>query len=233
MWTLSRTFESVKTNSVAKWAARMLGLIFLGALGSGLWDAALKPVLLRASYGLMTLSSLGIESFRTGTYEWIATGSTGWASVETLALVTALVISILGAAFAYVLLKSQGLEYKQKLMDGHAGEVPRRSPEEINRLNRRLLKYLRRMVYFMGVVVLLFAGMLFVGLSRASYEYRAVVHFQQALKIASPYLSDTDRSMVESKFAQIHSKSDYVAIMDGLRKTAKEHGQTVPPFNAW
>jgi hypothetical protein len=47
------------------------------------------------------------------------------------------------------------------------------------------------------------------------------------------YLSDSDRSMVESKFAQIHGKAEYVAIVDGLAKTAKEHGQQVPPFNAW
>jgi hypothetical protein len=233
MWIRSRIFQSVKTNSVAKWAARTLGLVFVGALGSGLWDAALKPVLLRASYGLMTLSSLGIESFRTGTYEWIATGSTGWAGVETLALVTGLLITLSGAAFVYVFLNSQELQSKQKLMDGHAGAFPRPSPEEIRKLNRRYLKYLRRMVYFIGVILLLFAGMLFVGLSRASYEFRAVVHFQQALKIASPYLSDTDRSMVESKFAQIHSKSEYVAIVGDLAKTANDHGQHVPAFNAW
>lgn len=75
--------------------------------------------------------------------------------------------------------------------------------------------------------------MMLVDLSRVSYENAAVVHFQQALKIASPYLTDPDRAMIESKFAQTHSKSEYVAIVDGLAKTAKEHGQQVPPFSAW
>jgi hypothetical protein len=72
-----------------------------------------------------------------------------------------------------------------------------------------------------------------VDLSRISFETAAVVHYQQALKIAAPYLTETDRAMVESKFAQIHSKAEYIAILDGLAKTANEHGQQVPPFSAW
>jgi hypothetical protein len=39
--------------------------------------------------------------------------------------------------------------------------------------------------------------------------------------------------MVESKFAQVKSKPEYNEIVDGLAKTAKEHGQTVPSFDAW
>jgi hypothetical protein len=233
MWTRSRIFESVKTNSVIKWTAGALGGIFLGALGSGLWDVALKPALRRASYGLMSLSSLGIESFRTGIYERIATGSTSRAGVLTLALVTTLFVSLLGTAFIYLIQQTMELQRLQNRTNGHADAVPRKSPEEINRLTQRFLRYFRRVLYILSVVILLISGTLLVDLSRAAYESAAVAHFQQALKIASPYLTDTDRATVESKFAQIHSKAEYVAIVDGLAKTAKEHSQQVPPFNAW
>ena len=99
--------------------------------------------------------------------------------------------------------------------------------------NRSDVRRGRRLLYTIGALVLLIAGMFFVDLSRISFETSAVVHFQQALKIASPYLTDTDRALIESKFAQIHSKSEYVAIVDDLAKTAKGHGQHVPPFTAW
>jgi hypothetical protein len=39
--------------------------------------------------------------------------------------------------------------------------------------------------------------------------------------------------MVESKFAQILGKAEYVAIVDDPAETAKEHDQQVPPSSAW
>src|SRR5271155_2727795 len=95
MW----TFESIKKNSIAKWTAGVLGALLLSALGNPLWDVALKPALRRASYGLLSLSSLGIESVRTGIYERIATGSTSRAGVETLSLITLLAVALYGLMF--------------------------------------------------------------------------------------------------------------------------------------
>lgn len=229
MW----TFESVKRNSVIKWVARALGVIVLGALGSGFWETALKPALVHASYGLMSLSSLGIESVRTGIYEQIATGSTSRAGVETMTLITTFALGLSVYIFSDIFLKYMDFRKHQKRPDGGVGSEHRKSPEELDQHSRKLFKTLRRLVYCLGCLILLGSGILFVDLSRVSYEYTAVVHFQQALKIASPYLSDTDRNMVESKFAQIRSKPEYVAIVDDLEKTAKEHGQQVPPFKAW
>lgn len=232
MWARSRILESIKTNSVVKWVAWALGVIVLGALGSGFWETVLKPAFVHASYGLMSLSSLGIESVRTGVYEQIATGSTSRAGVRTMSLITIIAVGLFGLMFIYFLLQYVDLQREQERLDGRTDAEHRKSPEDLKRL-QKLLKIWRRLVYCLGCLVLLQSGMLLVDLSRVSYEYAAVVHFQQALKIASPYLSDTDRNMVESKFAQIHSKPEYVAIVDDLAKTAKEHGQQVPAFNAW
>jgi hypothetical protein len=123
MWTRSRIFESVKTNSVVEWVAWALGVIILGALGSGLWEIALKPALVRASYGLMSLSSLGIESVRTGIYERIATGSTSRAGVQTLLLITLLTVSIAVSIFYSFLLVHVELQRRQKRRDGRADAV--------------------------------------------------------------------------------------------------------------
>ena len=213
MWIRSRIFESVRANSVVKWVAWALGGIVIGALGSGLWDVALKPVLVHASYGLMSLSSLGIESFRTTLYERIATGSTARVDLETFGQVTILMFGFFLAAFLFLFL-SPDKTY----------EDPQESEEKT---------FSRWKVYIAGFMTLLVSGMLMVRVSQATYQTAAVVHFQQVLKIASPYLTDTDRAIVESKFAQINSKAEYVAIMDSLAKTAKEHSQQVPAFNAW
>lgn len=241
MWTRSHTFESAKPKSVVKWAVRALGVIVLGALGSGLWEIALKPGLVRLSYGILSLSTLGLESIRTGIYERVGSGSTSAASLQTMTLLTIFAVVAYLAMFRFMLYAvrddRRDLEqFEQRLAEWEKGNtIPpeNRTAEQILTAMRRDVRRGKRLLYTLGLLVLLLAGMFFVDLSRISFETAAVVHFQQTLRIASPYMTDTDRNMVESKFAQIHSRSEYIAIMDGLANTAKEHGQQVPPFNAW
>ncbi len=235
MW----TFESVKRNSAVKWVLKAAGLIIIGALGSGFWESALKPALVRTSYGILSVSSLGIESVRTGIYERVATGSTNGASLQSIYLLTLFGTIAYGMAFQRVFFyvrqdRRELARIAQRVAERRKENKPEtETVEQILVALRGQVRSGRRVLYIGGAAILLFIGMLLVDLSRINFETAAVVHFQQALKIASPYLTDANRAMVESKFAQIHSKSEYVAIMDGLSKTAKEHGQQVPPFNAW
>lgn len=157
-------------------------MIVPGALGSGLWESALKPTLVHASYGLMSLSSLGIESVRTGIYERIATGSTSRASVLTLGQITLLTVSLYALMFTYFLLKYGDLQSHQKRLDGRAGAEHRESLEELIQQMRKLLKLLQGVLYRWGFLILLLSGMLLVDLSRTLYENAAVVYFQQAPK---------------------------------------------------
>jgi hypothetical protein len=233
--------ESVKANAVVKWVAWAVGVIVLGALGSGFWEIVLKPALVHASYGLMSLSSLGIESVRTGIYERIATGSTARAGLWGLALLTILMVTFFVLMFGALLVlmaktrqQHDRLEWRAATRDGKTNAAePHETAEQTLQAGRRSIKNNRWAAYGVGFMVFLTVGMLLVQLSREIYQTAAVMHFQQALKIASPYLSDTDRAIIESQFAQIHSKSEYVAIVDGLAKTASEHGQQVPTFTAW
>jgi hypothetical protein len=229
MW----TFERVRKNSFIKWVTSVLGVIVISALASVLGEVAFKPVLIRTSYALMSLSSLGIESVRTGIYERIATGATNRSGAATLYLLTILTVNLCLLLFTHYVERYGFFQTQQKRRDGLADEARPKSVEELTEESRRLLKTFRRLLYFWGLLVLLASGMALVNLSRVSYEYAAVIHFQQALTITSPYLTNADRAMIESKFAQIHSKSEYVAIMDVLAKAANEHGQQVPPFRPW
>jgi hypothetical protein len=241
MRTRSRAFDSVKTNSVVKWSLRALGVIFLGALGSGLWETALRPGLVRLSYGILSLSTLGLESIRSGIYERIASGSTSAASLQTMFLLTMFGVVAYLTVFQFMLYSVRNERRELARLEQRIAEMgkEKKTPPETKTAEQILASWRgeirigRRLLYILGVSILLASGMLVVDLSRINFETAAVVHFQQALKIASPYLTDTDRAMVESKFAQIHSKAEYVAIVGDLAQTAKAHGQTVPPFSAW
>ena len=237
MW----TFESIKRNSIVKWVAAAFLALLLNALGNPFWDSVLNPLIHWASYGLMSVSSLGMKSVRTDIYEGIATGSTSAASLQTMWLLTmfgaAAYLGMFQVMFYAVRKERRELaRTEQRIAErGKGNKTPpeTQTAEQILTAWRGEIKTGRRLLYIFGLLILLILGMFVVDLSRISFETAAVVHYQQALKIAAPYLTETDRAMVESKFAQIHSKAEYIAILDGLAKTANEHGQQVPPFSAW
>jgi hypothetical protein len=230
-------FKGVKKSAFFKAA----GVIFLGALGSGLWESLLKPGLVRISYGLLTLSSLGIESLRTGIYERIATGSTALASVQSMALLTVFgtcfLTSLFSGMFGLMQWEQRDFELLERRVEMRnlGVEIQRRRETTIEDLEkgRRKIRNNRRQLYAFGFLILLMIGMFLVDVSRIAYETSAVQHYQQVLKITSPYLSDADRRDVESKFAQIRSRTDYIAIVDGLSDTAKAHGKRIPKFKVW
>jgi len=52
----------------------IIGLILLGALGSGLWDVFFRPVAIWIGLKLLTLATFGLESIRDSSYQSIAKG---------------------------------------------------------------------------------------------------------------------------------------------------------------
>jgi hypothetical protein len=84
------------------------------------------------------------------------------------------------------------------------------------------------------VVLFTFAGTLeLVNLLKFSYINSALAHYHQVLKIAGPYLDTQSRLQIESKFAQMRNRQDYVAIISNLGKVAQDHGQETPGFDSW
>lgn len=224
-------FEGIKKSAIAKVA----GVVFLGALGSGLWESMLKPAIVRISYGLLSLSSLGIKSIRAGIYESIATRDVELASLHTLGILTVFIVA------GFFWLAAEMLGRMREVRRQFTTLEQRASGQAIERpdIQSALMKFhkwyprLRKLVGAVFILILLELGTLLVDVSRVSYETAAVRHFNQVLTIASPYLNDAERRDVESRFAQIQSRADYVQILDGLADTAKAHGQRIPKFRVW
>lgn len=97
----------MKLKVTRKFVLWLIGALLIGITSNALWDFFFKPVLLFAQNGILTLSTLGIQSFKDAIYTDIAKGHYDRASEELFALFTALLFSAIVAigASPYVVIE--------------------------------------------------------------------------------------------------------------------------------
>jgi hypothetical protein len=211
--------------------------VFLGAIGSGIWQYILEPALKDSTNFMLELATLGVESFKNDLYVEISRGYQELASHRIQSLFSTLIASVF-------ILASIGLVFKvRKLIEDlenlEAGEEPKSnnlSAEEIkNRLESNNPKKTLKLTYFTAVLSGVFSVMLIV--STFSYEYinSAVTHYYQVKRIAAPYVTLPERLEIESQFSQISSSDDYRILIERLYDVLAESGQEVRvvKFNVW
>jgi hypothetical protein len=239
--------------TVFKWTLSVLGIIFLGAISNGVWESLLRPATHSISRSVLDIASFGVRNYKNGIYQQIAADNQSDVAFETLFRVTAVYGFILAIYLVELLgrldsLKSRGQKVLRRLSDlplnrdpAAPSHVPslaefEASTEALRQQSTRLLKSTERArltTYVLAVAVgLTFVGY-FVSLARLSYANSADAHYHHVLRVASPYLSSGEQAEVESDFAQIGSREDYVKVLSRLDDLLKAHGRTVPKFDPW
>jgi hypothetical protein len=92
---MDNKLEDLLKNS---WLARVLaivGALILGALGNGVWESLLKPIILWFRDIVLTISTLGLQSLRDGMYYDIGKENYERASVFIMLMMTGLIFGIL------------------------------------------------------------------------------------------------------------------------------------------
>ena len=221
----------MELNITLKWFLGIVGIIFLGALGSGLWSLLFKPLSKRFSKFFMSVASLGLKSVQNQIYAEVAKGHRD-RSVKILMLILIGLISI-------PIITPFVLELKSKLFDQELKEavqiVKNNNPEAGNfddMVNNELKKIRAerrsksriKMSILCSVVLLI---LLFQHLKIIVIEL-SISHFERCTNICLPYLTDDEHKKILSDFALIKNKDDYSAIMNKLKEVA-ERGNLVLP----
>jgi F0F1-type ATP synthase membrane subunit c/vacuolar-type H+-ATPase subunit K len=185
---------------------KAIGVIVLGAVGSGLWEYILKPGLFSLTGLALNIATLGMERFKNDLYEEIARGFHEGPSLTLLMLFFGVL-----SGFAFGVITSK---YVRGLKDRNEG-------------------FKRRFTKFAVIYSLFIITFLLVMSSRITYINRAITHFSQLNLIVAPYISEEEQEIILSRFSQVHSKADYESVLSDLQVIAKEHNLHVPDFSIW
>jgi len=187
-----------------------LGAILVGAVGSGVWESKLGPVLRAIRIGILDLISLTFKNYKDHVYHRIGLANTSVVDLLTLG-VLCFFIAVVG--------------FMKTEYDLTPESSPQPSPNK-----RAFYFWFGYSVYFAMVLVVLLGSFT---AAQMSYVESAIVHYNQALRIASPYMDMQQRLQIDADFAQVRNRQDYVTILEKLHKIAQDHGQKITKFDAW
>jgi hypothetical protein len=211
-----------------KWVLRILGLLVLSAISNGVWESLLRPAIHASSRWVLDLASFGVTNYKNGVYQQIAADNQSAVALETLVWVTFMSMLLIGFYVGYTAGQAAATRSRIQALQG-APPSPESDITDILKLSRgeRFFLY----VTLLGLGLLL--GNHLVSMARLSYVNSAEVHYHHVLRIALPFLDGREQVEVESDFAQIGSRDDYVKVLSRLESLCKTHGRTVPKFDPW
>jgi hypothetical protein len=217
---------------VLKGTGWLLGSIFVGALGSGVWQSILGPALHASTRWMLDLASLGFRSYKDAVYQQIATSNFSSVTVHTFLLVTVIYTILLAVVAGSVSFLINVARHETQPVFRNLADQPPASEEEREKLEVtvRIVRWsLLAFAVFLCVIVI---NEVIVH-AKLAYISSADAHYDQVLRLSSPYLDAHERALVESEFAAVSKRDDYVRLLSKLEGLCKAHGQTVPKFDPW
>jgi hypothetical protein len=207
----------------------VISALFVGALGSGLWELLFKPLLVWISAFFLNIATLGINSLRDDLYVEIARGLYERSGLYSVWLLTGLIVTLLSLfpicfvilfpVFIRRRLRSINLIRASSGADGSLGSF------------REVFRQLRWATIFLIAVIGIEIGVLLVVLARASYIAGGAIYLDQTQRIIAPFISSEERVLFASRAAQMKSKTDFEVLDRDLTRIARMNQVEVPKFS--
>jgi len=176
--------------------------ILLGALGSGLWEVAVKPIMLRLTTFAVDLLSYVFTNFQNNIYNDIAKGNVDRTGRLILALLSGGCIGIFIGNYSKL----------------------KKASSSSNEENKNKSVLMRR-----ELLAALFAlTFLSFNFTTTTFVIDQINKFEQSLSIAAPFLDQREILIIRSKFSQLKSKEEYIALMKRLHTISEGNKQYFP-----
>jgi len=216
--------------------------ILLGAIGSGLWEVALKPLFLVNVDGIIDNASLVIRSLKDSLYVSISKGYQEKSSLYTVNLIIILMWLLLGSLVATLFRSNRTLFFKtiNKEVESVNDEIDEMIKSEkvdeqkLEELKRRLesnKKKLKKLAKVFTFFIIIYASFFSAQYIIMTYKNTAITNFNQSLTSLRPSLSMDEYILFKSRFAQVRSEEDYLRIIDEMKAIALKNKIKLPIGN--
>lgn len=195
----------------------IIGLLIIGGIASSISDIVFKPLIFSLSDFFLSVATLGLSSVRDGMYLDVARGNPERTGAALLSALSGFQIGSAISLLLVVALASRPNVF-QRLKEWRGSPT-----SESGRF-----KYA---VYGWMMLLIISTGFVTVSNIRVLYTVRAANYLEQMEQIISPRLTVEQRIDYKSRAAQMTRKSDFVAIVDDLKRVAEANRFSVPAFD--
>jgi len=210
----------------------ILGTILLGALGSALWDVALRPASRKLGTLLFTLLTLGAKRARDGIYREAARGHHELPALFILAFV------IIAIATAGIIISALGVDlltggsvatYRQELVSTCISEIGTSEPIYIRTcLQDKRMEQFGTYIPFLILILIFSTIRLLYQFMRINAINLTITYFEQCIRVLGPFLPTKDRRQLEQAFALMESKEAFEELVKELKRVAEANGVRLP-----
>jgi hypothetical protein len=231
-----------------------------GASSNALWELGLKPAGAWFWTLLLNLVTLGSKQIKDSIYREAARGNHEGAALQVSATIIVFVITgfimISGIVTSRHLRRSATLSIQRRakrldatLGDAEAAKQVDETAESLDDLRTerlhlnegvrikeqaiRQLRTARRVDILTRLFAIYVAVIAFAGDVRMSAANKAYAYFEQSLIICRPYIDEHTTQMIRSRYAQIRTRDDYVAVINDIRAAASANHVRLPEYEPW
>jgi hypothetical protein len=191
----------------------VLGTIFVGALGSGLWELFLSDLFFWFGNFVIEIASLLSEEFKNGLYDKVSNGS----MVAFLRVPVVISIGLI-VAFPFALLFSSVLaKYADSI------KVKRTSPDQA--ISKKEVKHNFR-IALAALMLFFYVFVIFQSL----YMTSAANFVEKSLDIVAPHITENEYLKLRSQFRSVKSAQDFYNLYDALKIIEKTSNVELPEF---
>ncbi|TGM74382.1 hypothetical protein EHR01_10675 [Leptospira mtsangambouensis] len=201
--------ENNQQNSRTKTILNLLKILFLGAIGSGIWDIVMKPAGSRIIDIIFVTFADTFSSYRNSLFKAAALGFHEQSSVFLHSMYIATIPAI------YLILVLEHPYRKKNKSENETGKVK---------------SFIRSKKGFQLISIITVAVFLnsFLDFIKISYVNRTITHFHQTLTIIEPFISSQDAKIYRAAFSAMKSSEDYKRIDEQIKLKAKQLKITLP-----
>lgn len=209
-----------------KFSLGILATIVLGAIGSGFWELGLKPFAQWLARILLRVLTLGSNAIRDEIYREAAKGQHEMGALHLYWL--ALMVFIIPCSF--FLGTISGRRSSRKLREELSALDISQKGVALDETLERLKSHLYRLQFVCLGLVLIVWSIEAVGYLEVAQANAACTFFEQSVTICRPYMDDQQTRTLQSQFASMNRREEFVNIVQELETIASSHQRKLPEF---
>lgn len=214
----------MKNYRVAKWIIRILGIVLLGAIGSGVWQIVGAPVVTFISELIISSINLLVGTYKDSIY---SNASKGFRESSATALYVLFFVLPPLIYLSYSFGKGYGKRAAKKEIQNIEKESANKHDDELEQLEYRRRKLQERLITLKRIrfaPILLLLVVALIAASQISYTNRIVTYVENTLDRLAPYENAMSILRLRAQFREVSTAEDYYLLYDLLESKLKEHG---------
>jgi hypothetical protein len=219
----------VKALLASKWGKpvlTILGTIFLGALGSGLWDVFLRDLMNLLAFSLLKIVGTVYAGYLDNLHAEIARGCIDRFSSLPYLVVVVFFCSFPWAAISLMRLRLRYFE-KQYVESRQSSEVS--TADEVLAYHKNLI---RKFTIILSIFAIFMSTAYVTLAARDFYANNGAIYLDRSIEIVAPYISASDVLRLRAAFRSIKSTDDFHKLDSELKSIAKKTKVELPKFRS-